>query len=157
NRMLVFVGLISYPLYLWHWPLLSFAHILDSGVPSGALKLSAVAMAFVMAWLTFRIVERPVRSMPNQAAAILVTCLSIVGCLGLACYSHIFHGRSEGYGLEQIINAKGEWDFPGRKLELVQAGSGYYWKRGDSSSKVLFLGDSNIEQYYPRIDKLLTD
>jgi peptidoglycan/LPS O-acetylase OafA/YrhL len=34
NRMLVWFGLISFPLYLWHWPLLSFARIVESETPS---------------------------------------------------------------------------------------------------------------------------
>lgn len=29
NRLLVRVGLISFPLYLWHWPLLSMARIVE--------------------------------------------------------------------------------------------------------------------------------
>jgi hypothetical protein len=95
--------------------------------------------------------------LPNQAAAVLAPCLIVIACLGLACYSQVLRARSEAYGLEKIIKAKAEWDFPGRDLQLVQTRSGYYWKRGDGSNKVLFLGDSNIEQYYPRIDKLLTE
>ena len=35
NRMMIFIGLISYPLYLWHWPLLAYAKMLDLG---GALR-----------------------------------------------------------------------------------------------------------------------
>lgn len=31
NRAVVFVGLISYPLYLWHWPLISYANIIRLG------------------------------------------------------------------------------------------------------------------------------
>jgi peptidoglycan/LPS O-acetylase OafA/YrhL len=62
NPVLVFVGLISYPLYLWHWPLFSFAQILTYGHPASWLKPSLTALAFVLAWLTYRIFERPIRT-----------------------------------------------------------------------------------------------
>jgi peptidoglycan/LPS O-acetylase OafA/YrhL len=58
----VLIGLISYPLYLWHWPLLSLARIVESGQPSGGVKLLAVGLAAVFAWLTWRLAERPIRS-----------------------------------------------------------------------------------------------
>ena len=61
NRLLVWFGLISYPLYLWHWPLLAFAHIVESGTPAPQLRAALVALAVVLAWLTFRLVERPLR------------------------------------------------------------------------------------------------
>lgn len=61
NRLLVWFGLISYPLYLWHWPLLSFAHIVESGTPAPLLRAGLVALAIVLAWLTWRLVERPLR------------------------------------------------------------------------------------------------
>ncbi len=60
-RPLVWVGLISYPLYLWHWPLLSFATIMEGKTPSLAIRVTAVALAFVLAWLTYHFVERPIR------------------------------------------------------------------------------------------------
>jgi hypothetical protein len=69
---MVWIGLISYPLYLWHWPILAFLRI------TGALKspldfgLCAIGAAFVLSWLTYRFVERPFRSRrtaaPNRAA-----------------------------------------------------------------------------------------
>ena len=61
NRLMVWVGLISYPLYLWHWPLLSFAHIIESGTPAPQLRAALVALAVLLAWLTYRLVERPLR------------------------------------------------------------------------------------------------
>jgi len=61
NRWMVFVGLISYPLYLWHWPLLSFAHIVESGLPALPVRIAAVIMSFLLACLTYRFVEKPIR------------------------------------------------------------------------------------------------
>ena len=74
-RPLVFVGLISYPLYLWHWPILTFARMLEGG-PIGLLPTATlVAIAVILAWLTYRFVEQPIRRasgrfvIPNLAVA----------------------------------------------------------------------------------------
>src|SRR5436190_3731350 len=58
---LVWIGLISYPLYLWHWPLLVFAGIVKFGpltLPERELILLASAL---LAWATYRFVEIPIR------------------------------------------------------------------------------------------------
>lgn len=60
NPVMVWFGLISYPLYLWHWPFLSYAWIVY-GAPPATIKLLAVALSVVLAWLTYRFIERPVR------------------------------------------------------------------------------------------------
>ena len=62
HRWLVWVGLISYPLYLWHWPLLSFARIMQSETPSVALRMTLLAASVLLAWLTYKLLERPVRA-----------------------------------------------------------------------------------------------
>ncbi len=61
RRALVYVGLISYPLYLWHWPLLSFVRITESGNPSRNVRATAIAISFVLACLTYEAIERPIR------------------------------------------------------------------------------------------------
>ena len=61
NRLAIAIGLISYPLYLWHWPLLSFVRITENGVPSRTTKAVATAVAFLLAWLTYVAIERPIR------------------------------------------------------------------------------------------------
>jgi peptidoglycan/LPS O-acetylase OafA/YrhL len=62
HPLMVWIGLISYPLYLWHWPILAFLRI--AGVFEGAVEtgLCAIGASFVLAWLTYRLVERPFRS-----------------------------------------------------------------------------------------------
>ena len=59
---MVWIGLISYPLYLWHWPILAFLRI--TGVFKSELEigLCAIGAAFVLSWLTYRFIERPFRS-----------------------------------------------------------------------------------------------
>jgi len=59
RRLFVAVGLISYPLYLWHWPLLSFATFLD--FQTERAKGIVVAISIILAWITTRYVEYPVR------------------------------------------------------------------------------------------------
>jgi peptidoglycan/LPS O-acetylase OafA/YrhL len=61
NRPMVAVGLISYPLYLWHWPVLAFMHHLalsTRSVPGVALFL---ALTFGLSILSNRFVETPIR------------------------------------------------------------------------------------------------
>ena len=56
------IGLISYPLYLWHWPILSFLRLTEVGEPLWHERAAAVAVSVLLAWATYRWIERPVRS-----------------------------------------------------------------------------------------------
>jgi len=57
----VFIGLISYSLYLWHWPLIVFTKYVtgEELSPTAAVVLAAVSL--LLAWLSYRFVERPFR------------------------------------------------------------------------------------------------
>ena len=63
---MVWIGLISYPLYLWHWPLLVFGGIIKFG-PLTLLERELILLASILlAWATYRFVERPFRfGLPN--------------------------------------------------------------------------------------------
>ena len=56
------VGLISYPLYLWHWPLLVFFALIKFAPLTLLERGLIVALSFALAWLTYRFVETPFRS-----------------------------------------------------------------------------------------------
>ena len=67
NQKLVFIGLISYPLYLWHWPLIVIGKAIVSDYSpvnpyTRTTTIIAVAISFVLSWLTFEFVERPIRT-----------------------------------------------------------------------------------------------
>ena len=85
NRLLVWVGLISFPLYLWHWPLLTFARIVESQTPAPLFRMSALALSVLLAWLTYRFIEKPIRSGENDRIKIIALC-SLIAVLGVAGY-----------------------------------------------------------------------
>jgi peptidoglycan/LPS O-acetylase OafA/YrhL len=89
NRLAIWFGLISYPLYLWHWPLLSFARIIEGETPSRTIRIATVALAIALAWLTYRLVERPLRSEGYSSrikTAVLAALMVIVGGMGYGTY-----------------------------------------------------------------------
>lgn len=88
TRVLTWIGLISYPLYLWHWPLLSLARIIECGTPPWPIRASLVVLSFLLAWLTYRLIERPIRSMQNGRTALLLgLALLITGSAGALAYT----------------------------------------------------------------------
>ena len=60
-RPLVFLGLISYSLYLWHWPLLVFTNYWSLGPLSLSSRLGLLVLALLLAILSWRFVETPIR------------------------------------------------------------------------------------------------
>jgi peptidoglycan/LPS O-acetylase OafA/YrhL len=74
---MVWIGLISYPLYLWHWPLLSFARITESATPAPVVRIGLVVTSILLAWITYRLVERPLRSGPRTGNMILALCIAV--------------------------------------------------------------------------------
>jgi peptidoglycan/LPS O-acetylase OafA/YrhL len=89
NPALTWIGLISYPLYLWHWPLLSFARIASAETPSIFGRFFLVIIAVLLSWLTFRFVELPIRRSENshRTWVIALPLLMLLGLGGLYIYS----------------------------------------------------------------------
>jgi len=94
NRVIVWIGLISYPLYLWHWPVLSFAHIIESDTLSNEIRVTAIVISVILAWLTYRLIERPIRfgKYSKEKTVILIVMMALVGYSGYNCY------KREGLG-----------------------------------------------------------
>ena len=63
SRPFVFLGLISYSLYLWHWPLLTFGSYWSLWPLSLTSRLGLLALTFLLAILSWRFVETPIRSL----------------------------------------------------------------------------------------------
>jgi hypothetical protein len=61
QKWLIGIGLISYPLYLWHWPLISFGQIITNGNLGGFIKILLILLALLLAFITFRSFEKYLR------------------------------------------------------------------------------------------------
>lgn len=85
SRPFIFIGLISYPLYLWHWPLLALARIEFAGTPPTAIRATLLGLSILLAYLTYRFVERPVRFSADSrwTAPRLFGVMAIVALAGL--------------------------------------------------------------------------
>ena len=55
------IGLISYPLYLWHWPLFAIVNNLTNSRPSLIVVSMTMALSFLMAFLSWNFIEKPIR------------------------------------------------------------------------------------------------
>lgn len=84
NPIAVWFGLISYPLYLWHWPILSFLQIVEGEMPHRDARILAVLLSIFLAWATYRFIEKPTRrkSVKHIRTLALSFALFVIGALG---------------------------------------------------------------------------
>ena len=77
-----FFGQISYSLYLWHWPLFTFARFSKPGLAlDGFEKVTLFALTVLISWLSWRFVEQPFRNgrlVPARRAAFRTAGLATV-------------------------------------------------------------------------------
>lgn len=135
SKWMVFIGLISYPLYLWHWPILSFLRILELGEPSRDIRIAAVILSFLLAWLTYRLIEKPIRFGRNTwiKTVALTASMGIVGYLGYDIYK--YGGQNENF--YELVGAHAT--FSQRPKERSKEAS----KEWPKEAPVILLGDSH--------------
>lgn len=141
----VWFGLISYPLYLWHWPLLSFSWLRHGGSPSMAARTTAVLLSILLAWITFRFVETPIRRSANSFAIVVTVSFLMfgIGLVGARIYlgsgSNIFTTRHQ---------AASETETAEMKPPPSPSGSA-------SLPSVMLLGDSHARHLIYGLNKVL--
>lgn len=169
NRLMVFAGLISYPLYLWHWPILSFTRILEFETPTIGMRIAAVALSFVLAWLTYRLIEIPVRFGRKSwiKTAVLSIVLVLVGYIGCNTFQRDGLAFRIPSDVKHIANFKYEFAVDARAggkcwLEANAAPEGFASEcievaRPAEGHSVLVWGDSHAARLYPGLRKTLGD
>lgn len=155
NKVLVWFGLISYPLYLWHWPILSFGRIIYGEMPTREFRLIAVLVSILLAWLTVKTIEKPFRFGNNRVPLKIATlCLLVFGVGGVGKWvqknvkgSPLSESQKE---TEQIVASAVEnckKRFPDWAIDL-KVGTDQWCRLQNSKNDIALVGDSHSGHLY---------
>jgi peptidoglycan/LPS O-acetylase OafA/YrhL len=158
-RPLVWIGLISYSLYLVHWPIAAFVRYLSLRGPTALEAVLMAGASLALAWLSWRWIEQPFRR-PRagdrwrvlSAGAATMAAGIIVGAVGIAAGG--FPGRFAGL-VEQRISGVEDWG--GDQCFNQDSAKATPWSATDCTrihgnrGRIIVWGDSFAAQYMPGI------
>ena len=171
NNFIVWVGLISFPLYLWHWPLLTFARILEGTEISQYLRIVIVFISILLSWLTYKYIENPIRYGEKSLRFLLIAILMLIF---ISAFGYLFKGFDNRFFSPKILN---EGDL-GHERFFNHITNNYYkctpdqiylessnWKKtkrcfqsaNTNKIDIAIIGDSHAEHLFPGLAKNLKD
>ena len=165
NKILVFIGLISYPLYLWHYLLISFTHIFGYEL-NQILGISIIFVSLLLSYFTYRFIEYYARSKNSFIFAYsLIIMIVCIGFLGNYIYKkdgfpHRSHLKNEKYEYfeKQLTRLSAKNDLGISLLTKIlgyQPINDYIKSTSDDINKkfILITGDSHAHTSYPGFAK----
>ena len=154
KSFMIWIGLISYPLYLWHWPLLSYAHIYWGDLDY-LKSIFLVLCSFVAASLTFIFIEKPFRVRTgSQRNKIFVLVLLMISIISASVFVY-FESIKPRLSFIDIPKEKSWGSEKYRTGDFHKNFTGIYPIHQDRDNVTLFIGDSHLWHYAPRIKKII--
>ena len=176
HRWAVWIGAISYPLYLWHWPILSYLRIVEGATPSAPMRAAGAAASVVLAIATYLWIEKPLRFGPPLRYKTAGLSLTLVatglggyfahaaegvpsrsvmdprhvnypGDIGHDSFHEHFRAHLKPCADEEIQNSAGDW------LGIVRC----FQSKSDTKIDMLLLGDSHAEHLLFGMSEQLPD
>lgn len=88
NRIVVWFGLISFPLYLWHWIVLSFFRQVEIDSLSPEIRIIIIGISIFLSWITYKYVEQPIRFGKHKRIKVyvLISLMFLVFSVGYFTY-----------------------------------------------------------------------
>lgn len=160
KRGLVWLGLISYPVYLWHWPLLSFSYISNGGREAGIeYRIVAVVFSLLLGWFTYTWIEKPFRKrlVPYGVKSLILSLLLLLSVAILSFFEFFIPNNSSTlYENFERNRWSSSWTFRGCEEKYLAISLGC----SANSSKepdVLIIGDSHSQGIYIKLAEALSN
>jgi hypothetical protein len=165
-RPVVFIGVISYSLYLWHWPAIVFSKHLPSHLSGNSAITLVLVFSVLAAFISFEYIERPFRGSASRFSRRQIFALGFAASL-LTAFVGLTMYRSQGLpqrydqrtrqlvltNQERVLDydsSCGNW----RKV-IRGIGDITFCNLGDPAQhKIMLWGDSHVEQMFPAIKHL---
>ena len=172
TRPMVGIGLISYSLYLWHWPIFAFLKYrqIELTLPVGA---AAVGLAFVLAYLTWKFIETPPRHNPAlgfRLAFVRLYAAPAALFMSVGLLSYVTEGIPHRYSdemrelissysferdLTRSCSVRAE-DYKTVTLDYLMTHCAF-GATEPQKARVFLMGDSHAHHFKPFVDRLAQD
>jgi len=157
NYLFKKIGLWSYSIYLWHWPVV--VSIRYFSLPE-IMTYIGIFSSVILGALSYNYIEKfRFRSDFKSVSDFLSSRLSLMVIIVISFSGFIFISNGVMYRMSlkqqnliaNLSEAVGDWNYP--FPNLYKYGMSFRYIDSNSTSNVLFLGDSLIEQYYTAVEE----
>ena len=167
-KPIVFIGLISYSLYLWHWPVIAFSNYLYLSHNSYYGVVFTI-LTFGLSLFSYHMIELPIRRSKMSRAQVFVLLYCIPALLITAISASFFSPKVRDYFVPTIANLEKDessmiassesyshYCFSGEdpQTDLIKAQSCINGNNHNLEPNMLFFGDSHAMHYVDFLDVL---
>lgn len=153
------LGLISYSVYLWHWPVIVlFRHWGNSAAPTAAEAAFLIVLSVGLAWVSWRFIEQPFRrsGRPTISIPIGITAAGITAALAFIVIAYQGFERRIGSDMTALSSLDVMWQWHCPRVKQIQGLDRPYCEFGapwgKSTVKAIVWGDSHAEHMAPIIE-----
>ena len=96
HKILVWIGLLSYSLYLWHWPLLVFNDYIEMWKNSVSVKIFILMISLFLSWLSYKFIEKPFRTkqlIKSRNSVFIISAAAMITIFSLGLFIRLQDGK----------------------------------------------------------------